>query len=157
MMQPVGGPHSAPTGPEQQVNSFPFYGHDPAENIPREGCLLGCTFFIADYPTIVTPSLINAWVRVIREHGGQVKLDPSLQPKPTDNGSNSDVSNRENKSPNEKMDTDSEKRDSIDDSSSKPQSDSSLNPTASKDGASGNAASTMPQIGGAETYEGFNP
>ena len=32
MMQPVGGPHSAPTGPEQQVNPFPFYGHDPSEN-----------------------------------------------------------------------------------------------------------------------------
>merc|ERR1719383_1013445 len=104
MMQPVGGPHSAPTGPEQQVNPFPFYGHDPSENIPREGCLLGCTFFIADYPTIVTSSLINAWVRVIREHGGQVKLDPSLQPPAPTNESTSgaDVANRENKSPNEK-------------------------------------------------------
>lgn len=50
-----------------------------APSVPREGCLLGCSFFIADYPSIVTPSLINAWVRVIREHGGQVKLDPSQQ------------------------------------------------------------------------------
>lgn len=30
MMQPVGGPHGGP--PDQQVNPFPFYGHDPSEN-----------------------------------------------------------------------------------------------------------------------------
>ena len=32
MMQNVSGPHSAPGGSEQQVNPFPFYGHDPSEN-----------------------------------------------------------------------------------------------------------------------------
>jgi hypothetical protein len=45
--------------------------------VPREGCLLGCAFYIADYPSIVSPRLISAWVRVIREHGGQVLVDPS--------------------------------------------------------------------------------
>ena len=30
MMQP--GPHSGQAGPDQQVNPFPFYGHDPSEN-----------------------------------------------------------------------------------------------------------------------------
>ena len=33
MMQPPGGVHGpCPGGPEQQVNPFPFYGHDPSEN-----------------------------------------------------------------------------------------------------------------------------
>merc|ERR1719192_520556 len=89
---------------DQHVNTFPFYGHDPSEIIPREGCLLGCTFFIADYPSIVSGTLISAWVRVIREHGGQVVIDAKLrqakpQPKALE-GDKKVEENNENKSPN---------------------------------------------------------
>lgn len=40
MMQP--GPHSGQPGSDQQVNPFPFYGHDPSENsefwLKTNGC-----------------------------------------------------------------------------------------------------------------------
>ncbi|KAH3887645.1 PAX-interacting protein 1-like [Dreissena polymorpha] len=65
-----------PYFPQQQQTSWPTYvGHDPNENIPPEQCLLGCVFYITDYPKIVGMEQIAIWKKVIEQHGGQV--DPS--------------------------------------------------------------------------------
>lgn len=61
---------------QQQAPSWPSYwGHDPADNVPPDMCLLGCIFYITDYPKIVGLEQIAVWKQVIEQHGGQV--DPS--------------------------------------------------------------------------------
>ena len=43
--------------------------------VPRELCLVGCVFFIADYYAIIESSTLNAWITAIQQHGGEVKLN----------------------------------------------------------------------------------
>ncbi|XP_046580805.1 PAX-interacting protein 1-like [Haliotis rubra] len=49
-----------------------FWGHDPADNIPPDMCLLGCVFYVTDYQAILGQEEINTWKQVIEQYGGQV-------------------------------------------------------------------------------------
>ncbi|XP_019739385.1 PAX-interacting protein 1 isoform X1 [Hippocampus comes] len=54
-----------------------LFGHEPGQEIPQDGFLLGCVFAIADYPEqIADKQLLATWKRVIQVYGGAV--DPSL-------------------------------------------------------------------------------
>ena len=49
-------------------------GHDPADHIPSDNCLLGCNFHIsADYLQSYAPPEIEAWASTVRKLGGQVQ------------------------------------------------------------------------------------
>ncbi|KAL4225104.1 PAX-interacting protein 1 [Mactra antiquata] len=49
-----------------------YWGHDPSDNIPVDMCLLGCIFYINDYPKLLGMDQIAVWKKVIEQHGGQV-------------------------------------------------------------------------------------
>ncbi|KAJ3595202.1 hypothetical protein NHX12_004506 [Muraenolepis orangiensis] len=54
-----------------------LFGHEPGQEIPEDGFLLGCVFAIADYPEqMADKQLLATWKRVIQTCGGTV--DSSL-------------------------------------------------------------------------------
>lgn len=76
------GPHSphapgqgAPNvvaGGSQHYPRPHLFGHDTNIMLPRELCLVGCVFYIADYHAELLPTVIDTWRRVIQQHGGEV-------------------------------------------------------------------------------------
>ncbi|ELU01586.1 hypothetical protein CAPTEDRAFT_224833 [Capitella teleta] len=62
------GGYQAKTQPDVPM----YYGHDPSETVPEDLCLLGCVFYITDYQKLVDSPQFEAWVKVIKENGGQV-------------------------------------------------------------------------------------
>lgn len=63
---------------QQQQQMWPqYWGHDPTDSVPPELCLLGCIFYINDYPKLLGPEQVNVWKKVIEQHGGQVDLSYS--------------------------------------------------------------------------------
>ncbi|XP_053384133.1 PAX-interacting protein 1-like [Mercenaria mercenaria] len=75
--QKVAGQLQRPPPPQyfQQPPWPQYWGHDPSDNIPADMCLLGCIFYINDYPKTLDVEQISVWKKVIEQHGGQV--DPS--------------------------------------------------------------------------------
>lgn len=50
-----------------------LFGHEPGQEIPAEGFLVGCVFAIADYPEqMADKQLLATWKRVIQAYGGAV-------------------------------------------------------------------------------------
>ena len=73
------GPHSPGQVPPNMVGGaaqhYPrpsLFGHDTNTMLPRELCLVGCVFYIADYHAELLPHVIDTWRRVIQQHGGEV-------------------------------------------------------------------------------------
>ncbi|XP_037314972.2 PAX-interacting protein 1 isoform X2 [Pungitius pungitius] len=70
-----------PTTLQPQLQQPPYvsqlFGHEPGQEIPQDGFLLGCVFAIADYPEqMADKQLLATWKRVIQACGGIV--DPTL-------------------------------------------------------------------------------
>ena len=42
--------------------------------VPRELCLVGCVFYIADYYGEVTTKTVHTWKRLVHQHGGEVSV-----------------------------------------------------------------------------------
>lgn len=60
--------------PRPPVPRPQFHGHDPSTKLPPDLCLLGCIFFICDYPEDAEDSkFCNDWRKVIRQYGGEVE------------------------------------------------------------------------------------
>nr|XP_029479523.1 PAX-interacting protein 1-like [Oncorhynchus nerka] len=54
-----------------------LFGHEPGQEIPEDGFLVGCVFAIADYPEqMADKQLLATWKRIIQAYGGIV--DSSL-------------------------------------------------------------------------------
>uniref|UniRef100_A0A8C8G4J4 PAX-interacting protein 1 n=1 Tax=Oncorhynchus tshawytscha TaxID=74940 RepID=A0A8C8G4J4_ONCTS len=54
-----------------------LFGHEPGQEIPEDGFLVGCVFAIADYPEqMADKQLLATWKRIIQAYGGVV--DSSL-------------------------------------------------------------------------------
>ncbi|XP_028449789.1 PAX-interacting protein 1 isoform X2 [Perca flavescens] len=69
-----------------------LFGHEPAQEIPPDGFLLGCVFAVADYPEqMADKQLLATWKRVIQACGGAV--DPTLTSRCTHLLCESQVSN----------------------------------------------------------------
>lgn len=64
-----------PPGYFQQQSWPQYWGHDPSDNVPSDMCLLGCIFYVNDYPKTLGMEQMAIWKKVIEQHGGQV--DPS--------------------------------------------------------------------------------
>lgn len=62
-------------GPQGQPGWPQYWGHEPSDNVPSDMCLLGCIFYINDYPKTLGMEQMAIWKKVIEQHGGQV--DPS--------------------------------------------------------------------------------
>ncbi|XP_076837704.1 PAX-interacting protein 1 [Brachyhypopomus gauderio] len=68
--------HPPPTlpqapGPPPQLQQL--YGHEPSQEIPDDGFLVGCVFAIADYPEqMADRQLLATWKRIIQAYGGAV-------------------------------------------------------------------------------------
>ncbi|XP_077392039.1 PAX-interacting protein 1 [Festucalex cinctus] len=76
----------------QQPAHISLFGHEPGQEIPQDGFLLGCVFAVADYPEqIADKQLLATWKRVIQAYGGAV--DPSLTSRCTHLLCESQVSN----------------------------------------------------------------
>lgn len=59
--------------PQQSSQIAQLFGHEPAQEIPEDGFLLGCVFAIADYPEqMADKQLLATWKRVIQACGGTV-------------------------------------------------------------------------------------
>nr|XP_046263839.1 PAX-interacting protein 1 isoform X2 [Scatophagus argus] len=77
---------------QQPPHISPLFGHEPGQDIPQDGFLLGCVFAIADYPEQMTDKqLLATWKRVIQACGGAV--DPTLSSRCTHLLCESQVSN----------------------------------------------------------------
>uniref|UniRef100_A0A669E228 PAX-interacting protein 1 n=1 Tax=Oreochromis niloticus TaxID=8128 RepID=A0A669E228_ORENI len=62
---------------QQPPHVSQLFGHEPGQEIPQDGFLLGCVFGIADYPEqMADKQLLATWKRVIQACGGSV--DPTL-------------------------------------------------------------------------------
>nr|XP_033507176.1 PAX-interacting protein 1 isoform X1 [Epinephelus lanceolatus] len=62
---------------QQPPHISQLFGHEPGQEIPQDGFLLGCVFAIADYPEqMADKQLLATWKRVIQACGGAV--DPTL-------------------------------------------------------------------------------
>ncbi|KAL7385908.1 hypothetical protein ABVT39_001796 [Epinephelus coioides] len=62
---------------QQPPHVSQLFGHEPGQEIPQDGFLLGCVFAIADYPEqMADKQLLATWKRVIQACGGAV--DPTL-------------------------------------------------------------------------------
>ncbi|XP_067330565.1 PAX-interacting protein 1 isoform X2 [Channa argus] len=69
-----------------------LFGHEPGQELPQDGFLLGCVFAIADYPEqMADKQLLATWKRVIQACGGTV--DPTLNSRCTHLLCESQVSN----------------------------------------------------------------
>uniref|UniRef100_A0A1A7XJ14 PAX-interacting protein 1 n=1 Tax=Iconisemion striatum TaxID=60296 RepID=A0A1A7XJ14_9TELE len=77
----------------QQPPHIPqLFGHEPGQDIPQDGFLLGCVFAVADYPEqMADKQLLATWKRVIQACGGVV--DPTLTSRCTHLLCESQVSN----------------------------------------------------------------
>ncbi|KAK7066486.1 PAX-interacting protein 1 [Halocaridina rubra] len=70
--------HSSSGGTPVLAPSAPHYprphlvGHDTNIMLPRELCLVGCVFYIADYHGDVTLQTLQTWKILIQQHGGEV-------------------------------------------------------------------------------------
>uniref|UniRef100_A0A8C7HML6 PAX-interacting protein 1 n=1 Tax=Oncorhynchus kisutch TaxID=8019 RepID=A0A8C7HML6_ONCKI len=54
-----------------------LFGHEPGQEIPEDGFLVGCVFAVADYPEqMADKQLLATWKRIIQAYGGIV--DSSL-------------------------------------------------------------------------------
>ncbi|XP_041660130.1 PAX-interacting protein 1 [Cheilinus undulatus] len=77
---------------QQTPHVSQLFGHEPGQDIPQDGFLLGCVFAIADYPEqMADKQLLNTWKRVIQACGGAV--DPTITPRCTHLLCESQVSN----------------------------------------------------------------
>uniref|UniRef100_A0A3P8YBM1 PAX-interacting protein 1 n=1 Tax=Esox lucius TaxID=8010 RepID=A0A3P8YBM1_ESOLU len=84
--QPIQQPHPSQQSVQQQgalqpqpqpTQVHPLFGHEPGQEIPEDGFLLGCVFAIADYPEqMADKQLLATWKRIIQAYGGTV--DSSL-------------------------------------------------------------------------------
>ena len=54
---PFGSLPPVPTGPV-------YFGHDPSEPVPEDLCLMGCIFYITDYPKYLDVAMIHTWKMV---------------------------------------------------------------------------------------------
>ncbi|KAM7378688.1 hypothetical protein PAMP_004294 [Pampus punctatissimus] len=69
-----------------------LFGHEPGQEIPQDGFLLGCVFAVSDYPEqMADKQLLATWKRVIQACGGAV--DPTLTSRCTHLLCESQVSN----------------------------------------------------------------
>lgn len=58
---------------QQPPHVSQLFGHEPGQEIPPDGFLLGCVFVIADYPEqMADKQLLATWKRVIQVCGGSV-------------------------------------------------------------------------------------
>ncbi|XP_030608412.1 PAX-interacting protein 1 isoform X1 [Archocentrus centrarchus] len=58
---------------QQPPHVSQLFGHEPGQEIPLDGFLLGCVFVIADYPEqMADKQLLATWKRVIQVCGGSV-------------------------------------------------------------------------------------
>ncbi|RXG60380.1 PAX-interacting protein 1 [Armadillidium vulgare] len=72
---PAGQPGGQSPGIAQGSPHYPrphLFGHDYNTMLPRELCMVGCVFYIADYYSDITTNTLNGWKRVIQQHGGEV-------------------------------------------------------------------------------------
>uniref|UniRef100_A0A7N9AL27 PAX-interacting protein 1 n=1 Tax=Mastacembelus armatus TaxID=205130 RepID=A0A7N9AL27_9TELE len=77
---------------QQSPHISQLFGHEPGQEIPQDGFLLGCVFAIADYPEqMADKQLLATWKRVIQACGGAV--DPTLTSRCTHLLCESQVSN----------------------------------------------------------------
>ncbi|XP_072219210.1 PAX-interacting protein 1 [Leuresthes tenuis] len=77
---------------QQPPHISQLFGHEPGQDIPLDGFLLGCVFAIADYPEqMADKQLLATWKRVIQACGGVV--DPTLTSRCTHLLCESQVSN----------------------------------------------------------------
>ncbi|XP_068594190.1 PAX-interacting protein 1 isoform X2 [Cebidichthys violaceus] len=77
---------------QQPPHVSQLFGHEPGQEIPQDGFLLGCVFAIADYPEqMADKQLLATWKRVIQACGGAV--DPTLTSRCTHLLCESQVSN----------------------------------------------------------------
>ncbi|XP_070774743.1 PAX-interacting protein 1 [Enoplosus armatus] len=77
---------------QQPPHISQLFGHEPGQDIPLDGFLLGCVFAIADYPEqMADKQLLATWKRVIQACGGAV--DPTLTSRCTHLLCESQVSN----------------------------------------------------------------
>ncbi|XP_041805839.1 PAX-interacting protein 1 [Chelmon rostratus] len=77
---------------QQPPHISQLFGHEPGQDIPQDGFLLGCVFAIADYPEqMADKQLLATWKRVIQACGGAV--DPTLTSRCTHLLCESQVSN----------------------------------------------------------------
>ncbi|MCJ8744747.1 hypothetical protein PDJAM_G00122100 [Pangasius djambal] len=59
--------------PLQLVQPHQLLGHEPGQEIPEDGFLVGCVFAIADYPEqMADKHLLATWKRIIQAYGGSV-------------------------------------------------------------------------------------
>lgn len=73
---PAGQPGGQSPGIAQGSPHYPrphLFGHDYNTMLPRELCMVGCVFYIADYYSDITTNTLNGWKRVIQQHGGEVR------------------------------------------------------------------------------------
>ncbi|XP_035384590.1 PAX-interacting protein 1 [Electrophorus electricus] len=62
----------APVQPPQ-LQQQQLFGHEPSQEIPDDGFLVGCVFAIADYPEqMADKQLLATWKRIIQTYGGSV-------------------------------------------------------------------------------------
>uniref|UniRef100_A0A1A8M865 PAX-interacting protein 1 n=2 Tax=Nothobranchius pienaari TaxID=704102 RepID=A0A1A8M865_9TELE len=77
---------------QQPPHISQLFGHEPGQDIPQDGFLLGCVFAVADYPEqMADKQLLATWKRVIQACGGVV--DPTLTSRCTHLLCESQVSN----------------------------------------------------------------
>ncbi|XP_041848881.1 PAX-interacting protein 1 [Melanotaenia boesemani] len=77
---------------QQPPHVSQLFGHEPGQDIPQDGFLLGCVFAVADYPEqMADKQLLATWKRVIQACGGVV--DPTLSSRCTHLLCESQVSN----------------------------------------------------------------
>ncbi|KAK2844043.1 hypothetical protein Q5P01_010702 [Channa striata] len=77
---------------QQPPHISQLFGHEPGQELPQDGFLLGCVFSIADYPEqMADKQLLATWKRVIQACGGTV--DPTLNSRCTHLLCESQVSN----------------------------------------------------------------
>ncbi|XP_058482379.1 PAX-interacting protein 1 isoform X2 [Solea solea] len=77
---------------QQPPHISQLFGHEPGQDIPQDGFLLGCVFAVADYPEqMADKQLLATWKRVIQACGGAV--DPTLTSRCTHLLCESQVSN----------------------------------------------------------------
>uniref|UniRef100_A0A3Q4BZY6 PAX-interacting protein 1 n=1 Tax=Mola mola TaxID=94237 RepID=A0A3Q4BZY6_MOLML len=59
---------------QQPPHIAQLFGHEPGQEIPMDGFLLGCVFAIADYPEqMADKQLLSTWKRVIQACGGSIE------------------------------------------------------------------------------------
>nr|XP_039255232.1 PAX-interacting protein 1-like [Styela clava] len=71
---PQRGPFADPLEMMPKSYEGRYFGHDSAENVPQDLCLLGCVFVIIEYQESVPDiKIIDHWKKVINKFGGIVE------------------------------------------------------------------------------------